>query len=134
MRTQSQLDFLTQTLGQAAFSHVALAKRHREATTAQAIDSVKNELETKCEYRQDVLGKSKQLLTIETRNNEEARSVMSIRRRKVDRARRKLERLKSENRSVKHEIESQATKLKNQELEKDTIMNLFCLMRIKDCL
>jgi len=91
-------------------------------------------MESKSEYRQDVLGKSRQLLTIESRSNEEARSIMSVRRRKVDRARRKLERLKFENRSVKNEIESQAAKLKNQELEKDTVMSLFCLMRIKDCL
>lgn len=92
------------------------------------------EMDCKSEYRQEVLGKSSQLLITETKNNEEARSAMSVRRRKVDRARRKLERLKSENRSVKNQIESQATKLRNQELEKDTLMNLFCLMRIKDCL
>lgn len=108
IQTQSQLGFLTQILGTAAFNEVSLANRHRAAATIQSITLVKGEMEGKSDHRLEVIVKSNHMLSLESQHNEEARSAMSVRKRKVERARRKLEKLKIDNSIVQEQIECEA--------------------------
>ncbi len=61
------------------------------------IEGVKKELGERGDHREGVVNKARSLLSIEAQANEELRANENMRRRKIERARKRLERIRTEN-------------------------------------
>jgi hypothetical protein len=79
------------------YIQVNLKNAHRNIATELSVKAIRAELTEKSTHRQEVLERNQDRLEVEKAENEGLKSTSAVRRRKIERARRKLERIRSDN-------------------------------------
>jgi esterase/lipase len=76
---------------------VTLSNAHRTIATDLGVKGIRGEMRTRTGHRQEVMDKSQRCLDTEIKENEALRVSTQQRRRKIERARRKLDRIRADN-------------------------------------
>jgi hypothetical protein len=79
---------------------VQLSNNHRIGATELSVKGLRGEMNTRSSHRLEVMGRNERLLEGEKEDNIARKAASEIRRRKIERARRKLDRIRSDNKVV----------------------------------
>ena len=129
---ESKLNYTERMM--ADYPRLELMNVYRVIATEQSVTGVKQELNTKSQYRSQVLDRGTRTYeseAAEVKRMEDEHGEIQARKEELSR---KLNRLRVENHSDRRNMQKTVVGLKTREVEKEVVLYLDCLCRMRDCL